>query len=173
MGISNLFSGLGGALGLYSTVKGFLDASKAKKEQKKLLQKANAEEEGWYKRNYYGNYFDNSATRAAIKRVERTLNRRGQQDRARGVLIGATPEYAAMRNGQGLQAMENVMTNVASGADDRRRMVDAQHRQNSLSLLNANQQNLTLDERMAASSAMSGFNMLQNALLGAEWGKER
>ena len=78
-----------------------------------------------------------------------------------------------MRNGQGLQAMENVMTNVASGADDRRRMVDAQHRQNRLSLLNANQQNLTLDERMAASSAMSGFNMLQNALLGAEWGKER
>ena len=65
------------------------------------------------------------------------------------------------------------MTNIASGADDRRRAIDAQHRQNRLSLMNAQQQNLSLDERMAASSAMSGFNMLQNALLGANWGKER
>lgn len=173
MGLSKLFSGLGGALGLYSTVKGFLDASESKREQNRLLKKADAEEKGWYKRNYYGSYFDSAAARAAIKRVEDTLRRRSGQERARSVIVGATPEHAALRSGQGLRSMENVMTNIASGADDRRRAVDAQHRQNRLSLMNAEQQNLSLDERMAASSAMSGFNMLQNALLGANWGKER
>jgi hypothetical protein len=41
-----------------------------------------------------------------------------------------------------------------------------------MSLMNAQQQNLSMDERMAASSAMSGFGILQNALLGAKWGRE-
>ena len=100
------------------------------------------------------------------------MRRNSAQDRARSIVVGATPESAAVRNGQGLRAMENVMTGVASNVDEMKRRVDAQHRQNRMSLMNAQQQNLSMDERMAASSAMSGFGILQNALLGAKWGRE-
>ena len=172
MSFPKLFTGLNGALGLYSTVKGLLDSSSAKREQKKLLKKAVAEEDGWYKRNYYGDFYNSTASRAAIKRVEDTMRRNRAQDRARSVVVGATPESVAVRNGQGLRALENVMTGVASNADEMKRRVDAQHRQNRMSLMNAQQQNLSMDERMAASSAMSGFGILQNALLGAKWGRE-
>lgn len=172
MNFPKLFTGLNGALGLYSTVKGMLDSSSAKREQKKLLKKAVAEEDGWYKRNYYGDFYNSTASRAAIKRVEDTMRRNSAQDRARSVVVGATPESLAVRNGQGLRALENVMTGVASNADEMKRRVDAQHRQNRMSLMNAQQQNLSMDERMAASSAMSGFGILQNALLGAKWGRE-
>lgn len=172
MSLQKLFTGLNGALGLYSTVKGVFDASKYNRERKKFLKRAYAEEDGWYRRNYYGDYFNNAASRAAFKRVENTLRRRAQEERARAVLVGATPEYMARGNEQRLRSMENVMTNLASGGDERRRAIDAQHRQNRMALMNNSQQNLSLDERMAASSAMSGFNILQNALLGAKWGRE-
>ena len=90
--VSMVLSGLNGAMGLYSGIKGMLDSSAAARRAKELRRRAYAEEEGWYKRNYYDNLFNNTATRAAIKRVENTLRRQNAQNRASGVITGATPE---------------------------------------------------------------------------------
>lgn len=167
-----VFKGLNGALGLYASVKGMLDSAKAARDAKKLRRKALAEEDGWYKRNYYGNLLGSTASRAAIKRVENTLRRQNQQDRARSVITGATPEYSVAKSGQTLRAMEGVMGNLASADSDRQSRVDALHRQNRNALLNSGLAALSLDERMAMSAAGNGFNLLQNALLGTEWGRE-
>ena len=61
MSLSMVLTGLNGALGLYSGVKGMLDASKASKSAKDLRNKAKAEEDAWYRRNYYENYLDSTA----------------------------------------------------------------------------------------------------------------
>lgn len=132
-----VFKGLNGALGLYASVKGMLDSAKAARDAKKLRRKALAEEDGWYKRNYYGNLLGSTASRAAIKRVENTLRRQNQQDRARSVITGATPEYSVAKSGQTLRAMEGVMGNLASAESDRQSRVDALHRQNRNALLNS------------------------------------
>ena len=170
--LSMVLSGLNGAMGLYSGIKGMLDSSAAARRAKDLRRRAYAEEEGWYKRNYYDNLFNNTATRAAIKRVENTLRRQNAQNRASGVITGATPEYSLARNEQGLRSMENVMTNMASMESERRNRVDAMHRQNRASLLNADLNDYALDERMSASAAANGLNLMQNALMGVNWGKE-
>ena len=109
-----IMTGINGALGLYSTVKGLIDSSEAKKKQSKLRQAAQNEENAWYRRNYYGNFMDNSASKAAIKRVENTLRRNNAQERARSVITGSTPEMAIARNEQGLRTMENVVNNLAA-----------------------------------------------------------
>jgi hypothetical protein len=173
MSLSMVLTGLNGALGLYSGVKGMLDASKASKKAKDLRNRAKAEEEGWYRRNYYGDYMDSTMAKAAMKRVENSLRKQNAQSRAHAVVSGATPEYSLVRNEQGLRAMENMATNLASMESNRKSQVDAMHRQNKNAFLSNELNELSMDERMAMSTAGNGLNLLQNALLGVEWGNER
>ncbi|MBQ8336720.1 MAG: hypothetical protein IJY44_04235 [Bacteroidaceae bacterium] len=165
-------SGINGALGLYSTVKGLLDSTEYKKKQEQLLKSAKNDENTWYRKNYYGNFLNDTATQAAIKRVENSLKRNNEQERARGVITGTTAEHAIARNEQGLRSLDNVITNIASANDAKKREIDAMHRRNKSSLMNNEYNSLSLDERMAKSAASSGYNLLQNALLGVEWGRE-
>lgn len=173
MSTSMLLTGLNGALGLYSGVRGVFDSASAASRQKKLQAKAKAEEDGWYRRNYYGNYLDSTASRAAIKRLESSLRRQNQQNRAYSAINGATPEYALARNRQNLQSTENLLTNLASMDDERKMKIDAMHRQNRSALLAADMQQASNDEKVAAGLAGNGLNLLQKALLGVEWGKEK
>lgn len=172
MSLSMVLTGLNGALGLYSGVKGMLDASKASKGAKDLRNKAKAEEEGWYRRNYYENYLDSTTAKAAMKRVENSLRKQNAQNRAYSVISGATPEYSLARNEQGLRTIENMATNLASMDSNRKSQVDAMHRQNRNAFLNSELNDFAMDERMAISAAGNGLNLLQNALLGVQWGKE-
>lgn len=173
MSVPMLMTGLNGALGLYSSVKGLFDSADAASRQRKLHKIAKAEEDGWYKRNYYGNFLDNTASRAAVKRVENTLRRQNRQNRAYSAINGATSELAIARNEQGLRSMENVFTNLAANEDDRRMRVDAIHRQNRQALLEGDLKMASDKERAAAGLAGNGLNLLQNAILGVEWGREK
>lgn len=173
MSVPMLMTGLNGALGLYSSVKGLFDSADAASRQRKLHKIAKAEEDGWYKRNYYGNFLDNTASRAAVKRVENTLRRQNRQNRAYSAINGATPELAIARNEQGLRSMENVFTNLAANEDDRRMRVDAIHRQNRQALLEGDLKMASDKEKSAAGFAGNGLNLLQNAILGVEWGREK
>lgn len=172
MSLMGIISGVSGALGLLSGVKGMFDSSDAARKQRRLLAEGKAEEAAWYKRNYYGDYLNNSMSRAALKRVENTMRSNNRMNRAYTAVSGGTHESGIARNRQGLDALENVMTNIASQADAHRSNVDAQHFQNRNSLRNSEMSMLQMDEQMAAQSAANGFNLLHNALLGANWGRE-
>ena len=172
MSAFTILSGLNGALGLYSGVKGLFGAADARDKQKRLFKRAEAIEDSWYRRNYFGDFLSNSSARAAIKRVEKTLRRQNEQNRAYAAINGATPEYAVARNQQGLNAMENMMTNLAAQDDARKRNVDAIHQNNKQALIGKQISNLSLDERMSAQSASNGFNLLADALMGVNWGRE-
>ena len=107
-----------------------------------------------------------------MKRVENSLRQNNRQNRAHSVIMGATPEYSVAANEQGLRSMENMMTNMAAQESDRKSQVEAVHRQNKNAFLNNELSKLANDERMATAAASNGYNIFQNALLGALWGKE-
>lgn len=169
----SLFTGMNGALGLYSGIKGLFDSSKARRKQEDILRKSSALEDSWYRRNYFGDYLNGSAARAAIKRVENTLRRQNEQNRARAAISGATPEYSIARNEQNLNMLDSVMSNIASQEDARKRSVDAAHLQNRMALADKQIANLSLDEKMAAQSATNGINLFKDALMGLNWGNEQ
>lgn len=173
MSTSMFLTGLNGALGLYSSVKGIFDSAGEASRQKRLQKMARAAEDGWYHRNYYGNFLENSASRAAIKRVEDSLRRQNEQNRAYSAINGSTPENAIARSEQGLRSMENVMTNLAARDDERKMRVDAMHRQNKQALLANELADSRTEEKVSAGLAQGGLNLLQNALLGVEWGREK
>ena len=172
MNLPLIFSGVNGALGLYSGLKGVLDKNAASRKARQLRDNAKAEEAGWYRRNYYESFMDNTAAKAAMKRVENSLRQNNRQNRAHSVIMGATPEYSVAANEQGLRSMENMMTNMAAQESDRKSQVEAVHRQNKNAFLNNELSELANDERMATAAASNGYNIFQNALLGALWGKE-
>ena len=69
--------------------------------------------------------------------------------------------------------MENVMSNIASSEDERKMSVDAMHRQNRQALL-ADELNESRSNALRGQNLIgSGYNLLQNALRGVEWGRER
>lgn len=172
MSLSGVLNGLTGAMGLYSGVKGLFDSADAEREQKRILADAKAEEAGWFRRNYYGNYLDNVMARAAIKRVEQTLHDRNRQNRAYAAVNGATPEYALAQNAQGLRSMENVMSGLAAQEDARRMNVENAHRQNMSAFRNYDYQRAAEREQMAGNDLLGGMQLLKSALEGADWGKE-
>ena len=172
MNLPLIFSGVNGALGLYSGLKGVLDKNAASKKARQLRDNAKAEEAGWYRRNYYESFMDNTAAKAAMKRVENSLRQNNRQNRAHSVIMGATPEFSVAANEQGLRSMDNMMTNMAAQESDRKSQVEAVHRQNKNAFLNNELSELANDERMATAAASNGYNIFQNALLGALWGKE-
>ena len=172
MTFSGLLAGASGALGLYSGVKGLFDSDNAAREQKRLIAESKASEDAWYKRNYYGDYINSTMARAAMKRVERTLRNRNRLNRAYAAVNGATPELTIARNRDGLEAMENVMTSIAAQDSANKSRIDAMHRQNLASIRNKQIENLAFEEQARASAAVGGFNLLNNALMGVNWGKE-
>ena len=172
MSAFTILSGLNGALGLYSGVKGLFGAADARDKQKALLKRAAAVEDSWSRRNYFGDFLNTSSARAAIKRVEKTLSRQNKQNRAYAAINGTTPEYSIARNRQGLNTMENLMTNLAAQDDARKQKIDAVHQNNTQALMNSELSNLSMDERMSAQAASNGFNLLEDALMGINWGRE-
>ena len=111
--LSGIMTGLTGGLQLYSGVKRLFGERERKREAERILANARANEQAWYKRNYYNDYFNSSMARAAMKRVEDTLSRNSRQNRAYAAVTGATPEFSLARNEQGLNALDNVATNIA------------------------------------------------------------
>jgi non-ribosomal peptide synthetase component E (peptide arylation enzyme) len=173
MSFTKLLSGLGGAVGFISGIKGLYDSSEAAKAQKSLLKERKAAEAAWYRRNYYGDFLNGSLSRAAMKRVERTMLGQNRLNRAYSKVNGATPELAAERSRQGLQSMENVVTSLAANDSERRNRVDALHQQNRNALYTQQMQQLNMDEQFGTSASAGGFELLKNALLGVNWGKEK
>ena len=144
--LTGIMTGLTGGLQLYSGVKGLF--SDKQKEARRALANARAAEQAWFRRNYYGDYLNNSIARAAIKRVENTLSRNSRQN------------------------MDNMMTNLAAQESTRREAVDAQHLQNMNNLSNR-QASLDMNRNTGLDpEIIGGLSLIEKAIAGANWGRE-
>ena len=170
--LSGIMTGLTGGLQLYSGVKRLFGERERKREAERILANARANEQAWYKRNYYNDYFNSSMARAAMKRVEDTLSRNSRQNRAYAAVTGATPEFSLARNEQGLNALDNVATNIASQESEKRASVDAQHLQNQSSLYNQEVRNVMYDDSGGDAELLGGVSLIERAIEGVNWGNE-
>ena len=168
--LSGIMTGLTGGLQLYSGVKRLF--GNRNKRAERSMENARAAEQSWYKRNYYNDYLNSSMTRAAMKRVENTLSRNSRQNRAYANVTGATPEMSIARNEQGLNAMDNIYTNLSAQNSERRSAVDAQHMQNQNSLYNQQIKNLTYDDSGGDANLLGGLSLIERAIEGVNWGNE-
>lgn len=169
--VNSIFAGLTGGLQLYSGVKSLF--SDRYGQAKRVLDNSRAAEDAWYRRNYYNDYLNSSMARAAMKRVEDTMSRNSRQNKAYAAVMGVTPEISLAQNGQNLQMMDNVMTNLASRESERRASVDAQHLQN-VNSLNSQQMSLELNNDTSIDPELiGGLSLIERAISGANWGKEK
>lgn len=168
--LTGIMTGLVGGLQLYSGVKGLFSDKQA--GARRALANTRAAEQAWFNRNYYNDYLNNSIARAAMKRVENTLSRNSRQNRAYAAVSGATPEMLLAANGQGLSAMDNLVTNLAAQNDSRRASLDADHLKN---VSNFENQQAALDAYRKPNidpELIGGMSLIEDALAGVNWGKE-
>ena len=168
--LTGIMTGLVGGLQLYSGVKGLFSDKQA--GARRALANTRAAEQAWFNRNYYNDYLNNSIARAAMKRVENTLSRNSRQNRAYAAVSGATPEMLLAANGQGLSAMDNLVTNLAAQNDSRRASLDADHLKN---VGNFENQQAALDAYRKPNidpELIGGMSLIEDALAGVNWGKE-
>ena len=168
--LSGIMSGLAGGLQLYSGVKRLFGGRDRRAER--IMENARAAEQAWYKRNYYNDYFNSSMARAAMKRVEETLSKNSRQNRAYASVTGATPEISLASNEQGLNAVDNMVTNLAAQESERRSAVDTQHLQNQSSLYNQEIKNLAYDDTGGDANLIGGLSLIERAIEGVNWGNE-
>ena len=168
--LSGIMSGLAGGLQLYSGVKRLFDGRERRAER--IMENARAAEQAWYKRNYYNDYFNSSMARAALKRVEETLSKNNAQNRAYAAVTGATPELSLSQSEQRLNAVDNMLTNLAAQESNRRATVDAQHMQNQTAQYNQQLNNLAHDYSGGDANLLGGLSLIERAIEGVNWGKE-
>ena len=137
------------------------DSANAANKQRRMLSDAKAEEDAWFRRNYYGNYLDSSMARAALRRVEKTLHRANNQNRARAVVAGETPELALARNEQGLRSMENVIGNITENDTARKERIESAHRANVNAIRNKEMAMLQDDEQVANNDILGGAQLTE------------
>ena len=164
---------MSGALGLYAGIKGMFDSAEAVRKQRGLLSSAKADEDAWFRRNYYGNYLDSSMAKAALKRVEKTLHKMNRHNRARAAINGETPEHTIARSEQGLQALEGVIGKIAANDSARKERIDSAHRANVNSLRNREMAMLQQEEQLANNDILGGAQLIRNAVAGMNWGKQK
>lgn len=173
MDITRILSGITGGLGLLSGVKGMFDSARAADAQKQAMADAKALEQGWYKRNYYGNYLENSASRGLLKRVEQMMRKQNEEARAASAVTGNVPEAAIARQTENNRTVENVAAGIAAQSATHKTSVDSQHLQNQMALNQQRMQQLQMDEQEATGFSSSGFGLIGSALQGLEWGREK
>lgn len=160
------------ATGLASGIFGGIKAGKAVKEQQKLIDRAKNDEQAWYDRNYYQNAIDSSAGRAAIKRVEDTLKKRGETAQATAAVMGGTPEAVIAQQENDQKMMADTVGSLAEQDTARKAQIDAQHQSNLQNFTAQQMQQSQMNEAGAGQMVAGGMGLLGTALSGMDFKKK-
>lgn len=155
---------LGTGLGLASGIYGGINSAKAAKEQSKLIDKQQAQNDAWYNRNYYQDYMDSSEARAAIKRVENTLKKRSDEARATAAVTGGTNEAVLAQQENDQELMSDTVDNLAARGDARKDNIDAINQQNQNNLTNARMKQSQMNEAGGSQLMGNGLGLIGSAL---------
>lgn len=167
-----ILSAITAGAGLLGGIFGKSKAAKAAREQKRLLESARKDEKAWYERNYYQDYIDSSAGRAAMKRVEDTLRKRDQTARATAAVTGGTPEAVIAQQENDQELMSDTVGNLAAMDTQRKAQIDSQHQSNLNALNNQQLQQLQMDEQGAGMMAGNSLSLIGTALSGIDFKKK-
>ena len=146
---------------------GSAKARKAARDARRAMQKARADEDAWYRDEYYTDEIDRSGAKRMMQRVEQTLTNQANQARGAAAVSGATPGALAAQQAASQQIVADTMSNIAAMDSDRKSRVSQQHQHN---LAGFAQGDIDLaNQQQAAGSEMvgSGANMLGNAATAA------
>lgn len=151
-------------LALGSALFGAYKSAKAAKKQENEAKDQQAKENAWYRKEYYKNYLDSEEARAAMKRVEDTLNKQNQQAQATATITGATPESVIARQESDNKLLDNVATGIAANATARKNQVSDQHQANQIGLSQQRMAQHSIDEIGGAQLMNNGLGILGTAM---------
>lgn len=146
-------------LGLAGTVMGGIKAGQERKRMQSYLSGMNADNEGWYNKEYYGDYTQRSDTQALIKNMRDTMREQTKRTESTAAITGATPEMTNV-------AKENA-NKVISDTYSRVGAMGQQYKDKVQDRYMSRKQQLNAQEMdMMNQSAGSYENLMSNSLSG-------
>lgn len=104
---------LGTIGGLVSSYYGYKRAKEEAAKQDQLLAADKARLNDYYNRNYYGDYFSSAEAQNAMRRVEDSLRRRGQEAAGRAAINGGTAEAQLAQQENDQRALAETASSLA------------------------------------------------------------
>lgn len=169
----SIIAGISAGIGALGALGGVLGSRSAAKRQQRALENQEANNEAWYRRNYYGDYLNSVEANNAIRRVKDTLAERSKAARARQVVAGGTPEQAIAAEQEYAKSVADVMGNLAAQGDAYRREVDARKAQMDANV-GGHRQAIASQQQAANASLMgAGLRAVMSGLSQFDFGKKK
>lgn len=157
------------AYGIGSTIFGAAKQRRAARRQRRILDKAAADEQAWYNREYYTDELDRSSAKRMLRRVEDTLTNRTNAARGAAAVTGATQGALLGEQENAGRVISDTMAGIAAQGSQRRSDVDAMHQRNLTNLAQGNAQIEMADQEGGAQLAANGAQLIASgAMMGAD-----
>lgn len=164
--IGTIIGAAGTIGGLASSYLGYKKTKEEAAKQDKLMADERARLNDWYNRNYYGDYFNTSEAQNAMRRVEDSLRKRGQEAAGRAAINGGTAEAQLAQQENDQRALTDTASSLAEQSTAIKRNADQTNLQGQQAL---DKQALAMSQQRQqgyAQLGQSGAEVAKSGLLG-------
>ena len=125
---------IGSAIGAASAIFGGASASKAAKEQTKLVNAQRKKNQDWYDRRYNEDATQRADAQRILTQTEESIKNRNRQAAGAAAVMGGTDESVAAAKAANNEALADATAQIAANAEARKDNIEATYLQNDAAL---------------------------------------
>lgn len=125
---------IGSAIGATAAIFGGASASKAAKEQAKLINAQRQKNQNWYDRRYNEDATQRADAQRILAQTEESIKNRNRQAAGAAAVMGGTDESVAAAKVANNEALADATAQIAANAEARKDNIEATYLQNDAAL---------------------------------------
>lgn len=137
---------IGSAVGAASAIFGGISASKAAKDQAKLVNAQRKKNQDWFDRRYNEDATQRADAQSILTQTEERIKNRNRQAAGAAAVMGGTDESVAAAKAANNDALADATAQIAANAEARKDNIEATYLQNDAAL---NEQFVDIQRRKA------------------------
>lgn len=150
-------AGLGSSI--FGAVKARKAQRKAERQQRRILNQMNEDNESNFLRDYYDNAFDDPTSRSYLKRISEDLYDKNKAIEGSGIATGATHENIQAQKQAANRVMSDAVNNVVVNHEQQKKAAKEQYMQRKDAI---SQGNIGLAQQMGEMKAQNWSNLGNN-----------
>lgn len=132
---------IGAALSIAGSVANGISSSKARKEQKKRLQRQLADNQAWYDRKYNEDPTKRASTQRLLTQMEEQIRDRNRAAKGRQAVMGGTEDSVTATKEANAKALADTTSNIVAQNDARKDAIEQQYQNRKYAIENQQAQN--------------------------------
>ena len=147
--------GVGAAGKMFGSIFGGIKAARAMRQNKKMLQGEQRENQSWYDKNYNADSTQRADAQAILTQTAEAIKNRNRQAAGAQAVMGGTEESVAATKAANAQAMSDAASQIAIAGEQRKDAIENQYMQRKAGI-NEQLRALNKEKAQNISSAIKG-----------------